>query len=75
VRRGRALALASAKGRKGDDDDGDVIVTHSGPHRSAACTGARLVACSWAAFGPEGEGGPFGRLRPNRVRERFSYFP
>jgi hypothetical protein len=75
ARRGRALAPASAKGKKGEDGDGDIIVTHSGPHRSVACIGARLVACSWAAFGPKGEGGPFGRLRSYRVRERFSYFP
>jgi hypothetical protein len=38
------LALASAKRAKGEDDDGDVIVMYSGPHRSAARTGARLVA-------------------------------
>jgi hypothetical protein len=36
-------ASISKRGKK-EDDDGDVIVTHCGPHRSAACCGARLVA-------------------------------
>jgi hypothetical protein len=66
ARRGRALAPTSAKGKKGEDDDGDIIVMHNGPtgqwlapgrgwwRARGPCLGRKVKAGRLVGCGPTG---------------------